>query len=449
MGNSSTLATRLTFNRIDDHTATLLREARELVTEAMPPILDKFYDHISRFSETSAFFRNREHMMHAKAMQLKHWAIILEGRFDADYEASVTRIGEIHNKLGLEPRWYIGGYNALLSDLVNEIATRMPARLLHPGAATKCAAMQRAIINAAMLDMDIAISVYIDAGHRDRRQTLDRLASNFESTVGGVVDIVASAATELQAAAQSLQAATARTSTQSGLVTNASREATANVNAVAAAVEQLTNSIGEISQRVSDSARIAAEATEGINAAGEKMQQLSVAAQQIGAIVDLITSIAGQTNLLALNATIEAARAGDAGRGFAVVAQEVKSLAEQTAKATAEIASQIGNIQKSTTDSTTAITDIVGVIRSMGEVSTAIASAVEQQGAATNEISRNVQQAAVGTTDVSRNIEDVRHAAEESGATASNVLDAAGELSKQSETLRNEVSKFLDTVKAA
>ena len=168
MRAASSLATRLAFNNIDAQTVALLKEAREFIIPAMPAILDGFYDHVGRFSETNTFFRNREHMMHAKAMQLKHWAIILEGRFDADYEASVTRIGEVHNKLGLEPRWYIGGYNALLSALVSEIAIRVPARLLDRGSASKRAAMQRAVINAAILDMDIAISVYIGAGHRDR-----------------------------------------------------------------------------------------------------------------------------------------------------------------------------------------------------------------------------------------------------------------------------------------
>ena len=209
MRAASSLATRLTFNHIDAQTVALLKEAREFVIPAMPAILDGFYDHVGRFSETNTFFRSREHMMHAKAMQMKHWAIILEGRFDADYEASVTRIGEVHNKLGLEPRWYIGGYNALLSALVSEIALRVPGRLLDRGSASKKAAMQQAIINAAMLDMDIAITVYIDAGRRDRRQTLDGLAANFEAAIGSVVDVVASASTELQAAAQSLQRATA------------------------------------------------------------------------------------------------------------------------------------------------------------------------------------------------------------------------------------------------
>mgnify|MGYP005811830657 CR=1 FL=1 len=449
MNSAGSFATRLAFHRIDHQTTALLREARSLVIDALPGILDRFYDHVGRFAQTARFFRNREHMMHAKQMQLKHWSIILEGRFDADYEASVTRIGEIHSKLGLEPSWYIGGYNALLSDLVSEVAIRMPARVLRRGSAQKQAAMQRAIVNAALLDMDIALAVYTDAERGDRRQMLDGLATDFETAIGSVVDIVASASTELQAAAQSLQGATDRTSAKSGLVTVASRDATTNVNAVAAAVEQLTGSIREIGARVTDSARIATEATGAINAAGDKMQKLSAAAQQIGTIVGLITDIAGQTNLLALNATIEAARAGEAGRGFAVVAQEVKSLAEQTAKATADIAAQIGDMQQSTTESASAIGDIVGVIRSMGEVSTAIASAVEQQGAATSEISRNIQQAALGTRDVSKNIEDVMHAAKESGGSASNVLDAAVELSRQSELLRNEVSKFLATVRAA
>jgi hypothetical protein len=211
VNSAGSFATRLAFHRIDHQTTALLREARSLVIDALPGILDRFYDHVGRFAQTARFFRNREHMMHAKQMQLKHWSIILEGRFDADYEASVTRIGEIHSKLGLEPSWYIGGYNALLSDLVSEVAIRMPARVLRRGSAQKQAAMQRAIVNAALLDMDIALAVYTAAERSDRRQMLDGLATDFETAIGGVVDIVASASTALQAAAQSPQGATDRT----------------------------------------------------------------------------------------------------------------------------------------------------------------------------------------------------------------------------------------------
>ncbi len=449
MTSESEIAKRIAFNRIDNESISALRSAKVFVLGVMPGILDRFYDHIGKFPETARFFSSRELMMHAKQMQLKHWGIILDGRFDESYEASVTRIGEVHNKLGLEPRWYIGGYNALVTDLLDAVVTQYPTGRFDRGAIRTKLKIQQAITRAAMLDMDIAISVYIAAGRRERKELLDRLAKDFEAAVGGIVSIVASAATELQASAKSLHVATEHTSEQSGAAASASRDSLTNVNAVAAAAEELSNSIAEISRRVNESATIAADAGQGADDAASKINRLSAAAQKIGTIVDLITNIASQTNLLALNATIEAARAGEAGRGFAVVASEVKGLAEQTAKATAEIAGQIGEIQASTSESVDTISRVTAIIRSMTEVSAAIASAVEEQNAATGEISRNAQLAANSTQDLSGNVAKVSEAAGSAGETATNVLTAAGELSKQSEILRSQVSKFLETVRVA
>jgi methyl-accepting chemotaxis protein len=207
--------------------------------------------------------------------------------------------------------------------------------------------------------------------------------------------------------------------------------------------------VNEIGRQVQESSRIANEAVDQARKTNDSVAELSQAAGRIGAVVELINTIAGQTNLLALNATIEAARAGDAGRGFAVVASEVKALAEQTAKATGEISQQINGIQAATQGSVAAIKEISSTIGRMSEISATIASAVEEQGAATQEISRNVQQAAQGTQQVSSNISDVQRGASETGSASAQVLSAAQSLSRDSNRLKDEVAKFLDTVRAA
>ena len=282
-----------------------------------------------------------------------------------------------------------------------------------------------------------------------RRLEMVRLADQFEGAVSEIVETVSSASTELEASASTLTATAERSQELTTMVAAASEEAATNVQSVASSTEEMASSITEISRQVQESARMAGEAVEQARTTNSRVGELSKAAARIGDVVELINTIAGQTNLLALNATIEAARAGEAGRGFAVVASEVKALAEQTAKATGEIGQQIAGIQAATQESVNAIKEISGTIEKLSEISSTIAAAVEEQGAATKEISRNVQQAAHGTQQVSANITDVQRGASETGSASSQVLSAAQMLSGDSNRLKTEVAKFLDSVRAA
>jgi methyl-accepting chemotaxis protein len=282
-----------------------------------------------------------------------------------------------------------------------------------------------------------------------RKADMIKLADEFEGAVGEIVETVSSASTELEASASTLTATAMHSQELTTVVAAASEEASTNVQSVASATEELTSSVNEISRRVQESARMANEAVDQARKTNHRVGELSKAAARIGDVIELINNIAGQTNLLALNATIEAARAGEAGRGFAVVASEVKALAEQTAKATGEIGQQVTGIQAATQESVNDIKEISGTIEKLSEISSTIAAAVEEQGAATQEISRNVQQAAQGTQQVSSNITDVQRGASETGSASSQVLSAAQSLSGESNRLKLEVGKFLNSVRAA
>jgi methyl-accepting chemotaxis protein len=288
-----------------------------------------------------------------------------------------------------------------------------------------------------------------DALAATRRREMHKLADQFESTVGTIVRAVSSASTELEAAAGTLTHTADSTQQLTGEVASVSEEASSNIQTVASAAEELSSSVGEIGRQVSESSRIAGEAVRQAERTDARINELSRAASRIGDVVNLITAVADQTNLLALNATIEAARAGEAGKGFAVVAQEVKALAAQTAKATGEISQQIAGMQTATQESVAAIKEIGATITRISEIAGAIAAAVEEQGATTGEIARNVQQASKGATQVAANIAAVTRGASETGSASSQLFASAQSLSKESTLLKDEVNKFLSTVRAA
>ena len=444
MNGSQDREIRLRFMHIDAETGELLREFWKSVEPSLPEILDAFYRHVTGEAQLANLIGSE--VARLKKAQGSHWARLFNGRFDHEYLQGVRTIGLVHNKIGLEPRWYIGGYNFVLGQLTAIAVSRYrwrPSRLVK---------ILTAVNSAVMLDMDIAISVYQEAMLAERQKHQEKVAgaiSSFDARMKIVLETLADSATNLEGAAETLAANAEQSTQQSAAVAAASEEASTNVQAVAASTEEMTSSIREISRQVAESTKITGVAVDQAARSGTCIEGLAKATQRIGDVVELINTIAAQTNLLALNATIEAARAGEAGRGFAVVASEVKALAEQTARATGEIGQQILSIQDATKESVGAMHQIGSTIASVNEIATAIAAAIEQQGTATAEISRNVQEAAHGTQQVSSNVSGVSQAAIKTGETASTLLQSSNELSRQAAELRAEVDSFFERIKAA
>ncbi len=285
------------------------------------------------------------------------------------------------------------------------------------------------------------------AGRLERARLVDELVAEFDSSISEVISTVTQSSSSLESTARSMSATADNTSSRVTMVSSAAEEASTNVQTVAAAAEELSSSINEIGRQVAESASFAEEATRQAEDTDAQIASLSESAARIGDVVQMINDIASQTNLLALNATIEAARAGEAGKGFAVVAGEVKTLANQTARATEEISSKVVEMQAKTAQSVEAVKAIGATISRIAEISTGIAAAVDEQNAATGEIARNVQQAAHGTAEVSSGIIDVARGAAEVGGASGEVLGAAGQLSRNAESLRSQVDRFLSNIK--
>lgn len=440
---------RLSFLGMTDETRESLKRAKPVIDNDLPGVLDDFYELVKEWPALARMFQGGSHMDSAKNLQLKHWGTIVSATFDKNYVDSVTRIGDTHNRIGLEPRWYIGGYAALMSGVVSAMCARyLSSGFIPSGKKREFEAVMIAFIKAALLDMDMAISTYFDAGKKEMEAKLDTMADDFDSNVAGFIRDMSVATEELSATSETLEMLSREGLKRSEELAVAANSSAENVSAVASASEQMLASIKEINIQISKASSTSNEAVGKTRQAGSTISELKGSSEKIGEVVNLIQDIAEQTNLLALNATIEAARAGDAGKGFAVVASEVKALASQTGKATEEISEQISSIQNATENTVRVIQEVSAIVDQINEIAASISAAMEEQSAAIQEVVANTQSASEKTTQVSGVVQSVADSATETQNSSANVSDASKELALKSDELRGAVEVFLANVKA-
>ncbi|RVU39289.1 globin-coupled sensor protein [Hwanghaeella grinnelliae] len=409
--------------------------------EALPAILDGLYRHMGEQPGSAKILDGHDPEV-LKVAQTEHWHELFKGRFDKAYTDRTKKIGTAHMKLGVSPSIYMGAYAFILTGLVDHLAIR------HRRHSDRMAHDLNLILKALFLDMDLAISVYLEAGEQKRRQDIGEIASRIETEVSSGVDAIKSQAGRVSSEVDTLALEAAKVSNQSDRVADSASRSQQNAAVVAAASEELSNSISEIYRQIDHARQSVKDTVEQSQGAQKIVDELSNSTSEIAKILGLITDIASQTNLLALNATIEAARAGAAGKGFAVVANEVKNLAKQTQNATEEIGSKVDDIQSRTSSAVNAIAGVSGSIQEMELSYESIAAAVQQQSSATDEISQNIAQAADGTTEVTNVIADVAAAAASVEAVA-DTLSAAmaattqslGEMDARIDTLLGSLKK--------
>ena len=447
--NNHDLNERLDFIGLNEERCSYLQEHQDLVQKLLPEILEVFYSHIGEWPKLDEFFqKSQEKKNAAKNAQERHWKNISSGVFDEAYLQSSLRIGHTHNRIGLEPRWYIGGYAILTSRLATSIIEYYMdnPRLLKKKKKSFLGAVD-ALIRAVFLDMDLAISTYISAKDADYAAFLEQITDDFDKNITGFLKDLSTSSGDLSSTASILSKLSKNGLEQSQTMAAATEEAASSISTVASAAEQLSASIQEISSQVSRTDQTTQEATDKTNLALSAIEQLQASAGQINDVVKLINDIAEQTNLLALNATIEAARAGEAGKGFAVVAGEVKELANQTGNATSEISELIKNIQASVNETAHTIQDVSVSVSDMKEIAFAVSSAMEEQSSATNEIVRNAQNASDGAKELATVATGVSTNADQTETEAATVTKAANDMEEKTKTLRDQLEIFLSNVK--
>lgn len=442
-------AERLDFLGFDAPTREALSQCRPIIEETLPGALSAFYDVIKSTPAAARFFTDEDQMDSAKGRQQAHWMSIVSGRFDSSYFEGVRRIGLAHSRLGLEPRYYIGGYAHLASALIRAVAKSQNAGImgLRPRQTALLDSQLDALVKAIFLDMELAVSLYLEETEANAARERHELASQFEQNVGNLVGTLTSVSETIGGASQKVASTVEATLERAVSAASGAEESAASVRAVAAASHQMESATREIAERANSQSDIARKAEQLATSAVTDIERLNQAASQIGGVVTLIQQIAEQTNLLALNATIESARAGEAGKGFAVVAQEVKTLANQTAKATDEIGGEIAEIQAATGTVVEAMSLIKDTISKISETSMGIGAAVEEQASATTEITRSSTSAAEGNEAVASASSDMEKAARDASVSVDVMTAAATEVQTCSSSLSESVEQFLSTMR--
>ncbi|MBK1837307.1 globin-coupled sensor protein [Azospirillum sp. YIM B02556] len=438
-----------TFSITDDDLARL-RSNREFAERRLPALLDEWHRHFDAWPEIQTALKRPD----VHAARLDHWARAVSGRIDAGFAESATRLATLFYKNGVPAYAVSICHYVVSSNVARELGLAdgddgLAANLFGAAARRRRAAQLETLSKVAWFDLELLLETYRTAEEESKRATLDRLANSFEDSVKGIVEGTVAASNQMQAHARRMSEIAAITSRRSSDVTSETEVASASMQTVASATEQLAGSIADISRNVTESSRISSSAVDEAERTKGTVSGLVEAAQRIGDVVKLINNIASQTNLLALNATIEAARAGEAGKGFAVVANEVKHLANQTAKATEDISSQIAGMQSAAGNAAEAIHAVGRTITHINEIVTTVAATVEQQTAATQEITRNVQEVAVGSRRVTESIGQVTQSSAETGGIAQEVLAASGLLHRQADELNRGVGEFLTRIRTA